>query len=167
MTEPLRPNHDALHAQDEILAERADRLAATVAALRAAVTSLDERASHVEERTTEAENEATRAARANRRAVVAIAIVALFTLVGGWLIWSNYRTVSRLDAVVAQVKQQQAQSVSLRQDTLCPILRASLAADSPQARASFPAGTAAHDVFVAKIRRGVDAMHCAQLNGGP
>jgi hypothetical protein len=139
-----------------MLAERADQLAATVGALRAAVTALDERAGHVEARAAVVSEKTDDIAASNKRAIIAIAVVAVFTILGGWLLWANHNTVARLDQV-------QRDGIALRQDTLCPILQAALANDTAETRSRFAAGPDAHDAFVARIKHGVAAMNCAPL----
>src|SRR6185503_6907546 len=103
---------------------------AAVQSLRAAVASLDERASHIETTATAADTRVSEVAKSNKRAVIAIVVLVVIVIVGGWLLRQNQQHIEEIRAL-------QQQGISLRQDTLCPILQAALANDSPEARARF------------------------------
>jgi hypothetical protein len=146
-------------AQEEVLVARADHLARALVTLQTTVASLDERAAHIEQTAAAAGSTAEDARRGARRAVIAIGVLIVIAVVLGWLVWRNHQTIQQLNQV-------QAQGISLRQNTLCPILQAALANSGPQARAVFPAGPVAYDAFIAKIKHGVDSIPCAPLTGG-
>lgn len=164
--QPLTPHerHQHLLAQDEALAGRADQLAVMLHAVQDSVAGLNERAKRIEDRAESADQKAIRVAKSNRRAVIALIIVAVFTLAYGWLIFTQRDTINRLDQVVADVKTQQAQGVQLRHLGLCPVFQAAVAADSPAERDRFAGGPAAHDEFIRRLNRSIAIMQCPPLN---
>lgn len=146
--------HQHLVAADEALAERADQLAVMLKAVRDSVAALDERAAHIEARANDADQKAIRVAKANRRAIVALVIVAIFTLVGAGLIAAQRHTVSRLN-------QQQAQSQELRRTALCPVYQETLRLSSHP----IPPGVDpdAYAAFLGSLQHAVTSLECPPL----
>lgn len=145
--------HVHLLAQDEVLAQRADQLAAMLKGVRESVTALDERAAHIEERAERADQKAGQVAKSNRRAIIALVIVAIFTLVGGGLIVSQRYTVSRLN-------EEQTQSLELRRTALCPVYQETLRLSGVTPPGADPAIYAA---LVGALQHAVTSLQCPPL----